>query len=185
VADYTVRKAVTRLSLVRWALFQYLIGNADAHGKNVSFFCRPDGLALAPSYDLVSLVQYDSLDHELAMAYGDEFLLEEIGPFEWADFAQRTGIPRALLAREMRRMAKAACADAPAQGRRSSVCGARADFCRTHRLLRPGPGNEIARSGHADDEDRRSVVGLACSTLRTLIARGSGSLQPAIHASRR
>jgi serine/threonine-protein kinase HipA len=115
VADYTVRKAVTRLSLVRWALFQYLIGNADAHGKNVSFFCRPDGLALAPSYDLVSVVQYDSLDHELAMAYGDEFLLEEVGPFEWADFAQRTGTPRALLAREMRRMGKAALADAPAQ----------------------------------------------------------------------
>jgi len=99
----------------RWALFNYLIGNCDAHGKNVSFFCRHDGLWLAPFYDLVSVVQYDGLDHELAMAYGDEFLLREITPFAWADFAHGTGIPRALLAREMRRIGKAALASAPAQ----------------------------------------------------------------------
>jgi serine/threonine-protein kinase HipA len=54
---------MTRLGLLRWALFQYLIGNADAHGKNMSFFCNPAGLALAPCYDLVSVVQYEGLDH--------------------------------------------------------------------------------------------------------------------------
>ena len=115
LAEYTVQKAVTRLALVRWALFNYLIGNCDAHGKNVSFFCRNDGLWLASFYDLVSVVQYDGLDHELAMAYGDEFLLREITPFHWADFAHRTGTPRALLAREMRRIGKAALAAAPTQ----------------------------------------------------------------------
>lgn len=115
LAGYTVQKAVTRLGLVRWALFNYLIGNCDAHGKNVSFFCTRDGLWLAPFYDLVSAVQYQDLDHELAMAYGDEFLLPEIAPFQWADFANLTGTPRSLLAREMRRMAKAALTSAPAQ----------------------------------------------------------------------
>jgi serine/threonine-protein kinase HipA len=115
LAQYTVQKAVTRLGLVRWALFNYLIGNCDAHGKNLSFFCRHDGLWLAPCYDLVSVVQYDSLDHELAMAYGDAFLLPEIAPFQWADFANLTGTPRQLLAREMRRLGKAALAAAPIQ----------------------------------------------------------------------
>lgn len=110
LAEYTVQKAVTRLALVRWALFNYLIGNSDAHGKNCSFFCRRDGLWLAPFYDLVSVAQYESIDHELAMAYGDEFLLREIAPFQWADFAQQTGTPRPLLAREMRRMGKSALA---------------------------------------------------------------------------
>jgi serine/threonine-protein kinase HipA len=106
---------VTRQALVRWALFNYLIGNADAHGKNVSFFCRSDGLALAPFYDLVSVVQYGGLDHELAMAYGDEFQLGEVSAFAWADFALRTGTPRPLLAREMRRMGSAAADAAAAQ----------------------------------------------------------------------
>lgn len=115
VAEYSVRKAVTRLSLLRWALFNYLIGNVDAHGKNVSFFCRHDGLALAPCYDLVSVVQYEGLDHEVAMGYGDEFALDTISAFAWADFAARTRSPRPLLAREMRRMGAAAVSAAAAQ----------------------------------------------------------------------
>lgn len=123
VVAYTVHKAVTRLALLRWALFNYLIGNADAHGKNVSFFCRSDGLALTPFYDLVSVVQYEALDHELAMAYGDAFLLDEVSAFAWADFAQRTGTPRALLAREMRRMGKAAVAAAAAQAAEAVYVG--------------------------------------------------------------
>lgn len=110
LTEYTVHKAVTRLALVRWALFNYLIGNSDAHGKNCSFFCRRDGLWLAPFYDLVSVAQYEGIDHELAMAYGDGFLLPEISPFQWADFAHSTGTPRPLLAREMRRMGKRALA---------------------------------------------------------------------------
>jgi serine/threonine-protein kinase HipA len=108
VADYTVEKAVTRLWLVRWALFQYLIGNADAHGKNVSFFCHPSGLSLAPAYDLVSVVQYPHVSHELAMAFGDEFSIEAVRAYDLAKFAQQTRTPRPLLTREMRRMAKAA-----------------------------------------------------------------------------
>lgn len=110
IVEYTVEKAVTRLSLARWALFQYLIGNADAHGKNVSFFCGPAGLALAPFYDLVSVVQYPHVAHELAMAFGDEFSLEAVRPYDWARFARQTGLPPSLLAREMQRMSKAALA---------------------------------------------------------------------------
>ncbi|HEU4653188.1 MAG TPA: HipA domain-containing protein [Steroidobacteraceae bacterium] len=123
LAEYSVQKAATRLALLRWALFNYLIGNCDAHGKNISFFCRHDGLWLAPFYDLVSVVQFDGLDHELAMAYGDEFLLGEISAFQWADFAQSTGTPRALLAREMRRISKAAIAAAPELAADSSFVG--------------------------------------------------------------
>jgi serine/threonine-protein kinase HipA len=108
VTQYTTQKALTRQALTRWALFQYLIGNADAHGKNVSFFSRPDGLALAPFYDLVSVVQYDDIDPELAMAYGDAFKVEDVTPFAWADFAGRTDLQRAFLAREMTRMGRAA-----------------------------------------------------------------------------
>jgi serine/threonine-protein kinase HipA len=114
-SDYTIQKAVTQRDLLRWMIFQYLIGNSDAHGKNVSFFCGPQGLALAPFYDLVSVVQYEHLDHEMAMAYGDEFVLADIRAYDWAQFAQHISMPRGLLAREMRRMAKLAAQHAPIQ----------------------------------------------------------------------
>lgn len=104
----TVSEAATRLALVRWTLLQFLIGNSDAHGKNVSFFVLPGGLLrLAPTYDLVAVVStYADVDHELAMAIGDTFDLADIRAYDWADFAQRCGVERRLLVREMRRLTK-------------------------------------------------------------------------------
>ncbi len=113
--EQTVNKAVARMTLLRWALFQFLIGNCDAHGKNFSFFVRREGLDPAPWYDLVSVVQYAGIDHELAMAWGDAFSLDEVGAFQLADFAQRCGVDRNLLKREAARLAKLAMEHAPEQ----------------------------------------------------------------------
>jgi serine/threonine-protein kinase HipA len=63
------------------------------------------------------------VEHELAMAYGDEFRLEDVSAFAFADFARRTGTPRALLAREMRRMGKAAISAAQAQASEAAYEG--------------------------------------------------------------
>lgn len=113
--EQTVNKAVARMTLLRWALFQFLIGNCDAHGKNFSFFVHREGLEPAPWYDLVSVVQYPGISHELAMAWGDAFSLEEVTAFQLADFAQRCGIDRKLIQRESKRMAKLAMEHAPIQ----------------------------------------------------------------------
>jgi serine/threonine-protein kinase HipA len=113
--EQTVNKAVASMTLVRWALFQFLIGNSDAHGKNFSFFVRGEGLDPAPWYDLVSVVQYPDIAHELAMAWGDAFSLDEVGAFQVADFAQRCGVDRKLLKREAARLAKLVMQHAPVQ----------------------------------------------------------------------
>jgi serine/threonine-protein kinase HipA len=102
----TVNKAAARLHMLRWALFQFLIGNSDAHGKNYSFFVQNAGLEPAPWYDLVSVVQYPNVNHEMAMAYGDVFAHEEVKSFALADFAQRCGVDRGVLKREAARMAR-------------------------------------------------------------------------------
>lgn len=115
-ADLTANKASTRLAMLRWALFQFLIGNSDAHGKNFSFFVRPCGLLEpTPWYDLVSVLQYDGFDTELAMAYGDVFSHAEVSAFALADFAARCGVDRKLMRREGQRLAKQAAAEAAAQ----------------------------------------------------------------------
>jgi serine/threonine-protein kinase HipA len=113
--EQTVNKAASRLAMLRWALFQFLIGNSDAHGKNFSFFVRRQGLEPAPWYDLVSVVQYPAIEHELAMAFGDAFTLEEVGAFPLADFAKRCNVDRMLLKREASRLARLAVGHAIAQ----------------------------------------------------------------------
>lgn len=109
----TANTALARLAMLRWALFQFMIGNSDAHGKNFSFFVHPGGaLAPTPWYDLVSVVQYSHFDTDLAMAFGDAFTFDEVTPFALADFAARCGIERRLMRREAQRLAGAAVAAA-------------------------------------------------------------------------
>jgi len=113
LAALTGNTALARLSMLRWALFQFLIGNSDAHGKNFSLYVRPGGyLEPTPWYDLVSVVQYVHFDTDLAMAYGDAFTYDEVTPFALADFAVRCGIDRRLMQREAQRLAHAASREA-------------------------------------------------------------------------
>ncbi len=56
-----------------WAVFNLLVGNADAHGKNLSVIHhRNGGAELAPFYDLVCTARYPEVTTDLAMAIGRE-----------------------------------------------------------------------------------------------------------------
>lgn len=92
--------------LLRWTMFQYLIGNTDAHAKNVSYFLDDGGMRLAPAYDLVAVEMHECFERDIAMAIGDAFRFDEVRPFDWAEFASNCRIPRLILGREMVRMAK-------------------------------------------------------------------------------
>lgn len=114
LTPYFLVPATARLFMLRWALLNILIGNCDAHGKNISFFVSANGIHPAPLYDLVSVGVYgDAVEQELAMAYGDEFLLQGLTPFAMADFGSRIGVNLSLLQREMERMAAAGSSIAP------------------------------------------------------------------------
>jgi serine/threonine-protein kinase HipA len=57
--------------LLQWALFNLLVGNADAHGKNLSLLVDAKGLpSLAPFYDLVCTRNYKKISRDLAMNMG-------------------------------------------------------------------------------------------------------------------
>lgn len=103
--------------LVFWAATTLLLGNSDAHGKNISFYVERGGLRVAELYDLVSVLQYDPdlLEYSLAMAFGDAFELDNIRSFALADFCQRTKIPRATFARELKTLCRYAIEQAKIQ----------------------------------------------------------------------
>ncbi|MFM1909018.1 MAG: hypothetical protein RLZZ591_2695 [Pseudomonadota bacterium] len=101
---HMVSPALAMRQMTLWAVLTLLMGNSDAHGKNLSFFVRPEGLSVANFYDLVSVTAYDQqkIEHDLAMAFGDIFKLQEILSFPLADFCERTSIQRQYFARELR-----------------------------------------------------------------------------------
>lgn len=51
-------RAPTRLLLFRWFVFNLLVGNNDAHLKNLSFLVSAQGIRLAPHYDMISTTAY-------------------------------------------------------------------------------------------------------------------------------
>lgn len=52
--------AVVRTKLFQWLVFNVLIGNSDAHLKNLSFQVSASGVSLAPHYDLLATGLYES-----------------------------------------------------------------------------------------------------------------------------
>jgi serine/threonine-protein kinase HipA len=52
--------AVARSRLFAWLVFNVLVGNSDAHLKNLSFLVSHEGVQLAPFYDLLSVATYDT-----------------------------------------------------------------------------------------------------------------------------
>jgi serine/threonine-protein kinase HipA len=80
-------------SLFNAVLFNLLVGNNDAHGKNFSLIYRADGQTrLAPLYDLVSTVAYPELSTRMAMKIGGEYDSEKIGPRQIEKLADEAGL---------------------------------------------------------------------------------------------
>jgi serine/threonine-protein kinase HipA len=96
--------ALTKQKILDWALFNTLISNFDAHGKNISFFVGSKGISLAPFYDLVNVKMYDDFEHEMAMGFGEEFDAEAIHAYQLADFADSCNLPRSLVAKSLKRL---------------------------------------------------------------------------------
>ena len=61
------RPAVDVLKLLDAAIFNLIVGNADAHGKNFSILDDGEGPRLAPLYDLLATLAYPELSPKLAM----------------------------------------------------------------------------------------------------------------------
>ena len=103
INQHGLQPAVDRLALLRWAIFQVLIGNTDAHGKNLSFFVQPSGVSLAPAYDMVCIraLKDAQLSGTLAMAVGEAFTVADITPFDWAQLGQQAGLRPSAMARQM------------------------------------------------------------------------------------
>ncbi len=105
---HSPRPAADRLKLLRWTILQALIGNIDAHGKNLSFFVTAAGLEFAPAYDLVCGLIYAELEDDFAMAIGDEFSPRQLSAIDWAQFAKACKLPRRLVATQLRELSSRA-----------------------------------------------------------------------------
>jgi len=91
-------------------IFNYLIGNYDAHGKNFSVVYRtPAGYAarFSPLYDLVCTEYYPEVSKDMAMKIGGEDLTEKIFPQQFEKLAEEAGLAKPLVKRRVPELAAA------------------------------------------------------------------------------
>ncbi len=98
------RPAIEVLRLFDAAIYNLIIGNADAHGKNYSLL-YDGGTVLAPLYDLLSTVAYPELSPRLAMRIAGRATLEEIEARHWGRFAEETGLTEPFIRRRVNELA--------------------------------------------------------------------------------
>lgn len=107
-AEQTSVPADSKQKLMDWVLFNLIIGNSDAHGKNISFYLGKNGMTLTPFYDLVSVVfEHQSnaeIDTHLAMAIDDNFDIDQIKTFDLLSLSETVEFSAPLLKRRLERM---------------------------------------------------------------------------------
>lgn len=108
---FTLLRQATRpnaphvLRLLDSVLFNALIGNHDAHGKNFSLLYGTTGISFAPLYDLLSTAVYPNLTAKMAMKMGSKYKFSELEARHWQQFATEVGLSPAACQKRLIQMA--------------------------------------------------------------------------------
>lgn len=85
-------------------LFNFLIGNGDAHGKNFSLLYKNNQILFAPLYDLMSTIacfrKGDRRKIKMAMKIDGEYLFSYIFMDKFGDLAESLGLKRDIFKKE-------------------------------------------------------------------------------------
>ena len=95
--------------LLDWVLFNVLIGNADAHAKNLSLLYGTDGQCrVAPYYDLVPTLVLPAtlVERAPALRLGAAKDIATIRASDWRDFAQAARYAPSFVLRRVRQLAE-------------------------------------------------------------------------------
>ena len=97
--DVSANPLEDQLKLWDMISYNYFIGNTDAHIKNYSLIYTPDNKAkrLAPAYDLVSTICYESSTANMAFAIAGEYDIRHITRRHFEKAAKETGLATNIL----------------------------------------------------------------------------------------
>jgi serine/threonine-protein kinase HipA len=93
VKQHLGNAVAARQELVERMLFNLLIGNADAHGKNFAVLFAENGATLAPAYDLLCTQAYPALSEAFVMKLGPARRQDELTPLAWQQVAKEADLP--------------------------------------------------------------------------------------------
>jgi serine/threonine-protein kinase HipA len=102
VLNQTSEPAKAKMEFVKRVVFNYLIGNTDAHSKNFSISFNNGKIGFTPAYDLLCSSVYDC-DQRIAMKIGKGKYYKDIEEKDWELFAQDIDISPKIVKAELER----------------------------------------------------------------------------------
>ena len=102
VRSVATRPAIALARLLDYVIFNVLVGNNDAHGKNYSLLYLEDGrVELAPLYDAMCTQVYPGLSPKMAMKIGGKSEPDRVLPRHWDRLAFESGLAAPLVRRRV------------------------------------------------------------------------------------
>ncbi len=112
VRDCSAAPVLDLQRLLDAVIFNFLIGNHDAHGKNFSLLYG-GGARLAPLYDVLSTAYYPELAKKMAMKIGDEYVSDRVLAKQFEQMADEAGLAKPLVKRRVQELAEKVLSEAP------------------------------------------------------------------------
>ena len=94
------------LKLLDFVVFNALIGNRDAHGKNFSLLYTQADAVLTPLYDALCIALYPTLTDKMAMKIGSKYKFSEVQARHWEQFAIEAALSSAQVKKRILDIAK-------------------------------------------------------------------------------
>ena len=92
--QYSSNPIADQIKMWDICIFNYLVGNTDNHIKNFSLVYSEDlrNIRLAPAYDIISTMIYESSTEEMAMSIGGIYNINEIDKSAFEQQARNVGL---------------------------------------------------------------------------------------------
>ena len=113
VAKDAARPAADQIKLLNIVIFNYVVGNADAHGKNFSLLYKGNKPELAPAYDLLSTAIYPDVPKNMAMKIGDKYKPEDVYQRHFHRLVVDTKAAQSAMSRQIKAMTEKIMEAAP------------------------------------------------------------------------
>lgn len=101
------RPALSKAQFINYVIFNYFIGNCDAHGKNFSILYKENGkMELSPMYDVLCTCVYENLDPYMAMKIGKTNIINQVTINDWHIFAKQIDVSSKFIEEALTTQAK-------------------------------------------------------------------------------
>lgn len=93
--------AIDLQQLLNAVIFNFLVGNNDAHGKNFSLLYRDGQIRLAPFYDLLCTTYYPVLAPKMAMKIGGKYKPNDVYARNFEKLADEAGLSKPMVLKQV------------------------------------------------------------------------------------